>query len=93
MKMADRVSFIVGLVVRKVSRSIETVKRGARHKLVVLGTARAIIPAGSHRTVRISLNRKGKGLLETRHRLKVRLKIRELGHTFATRTVTFKRRT
>jgi len=73
--------------------AIETVKRGARHKLVVLGTARAIIPAGSHRTVRISLNRKGKGLLETRHRLKVRLKIRELGHTFATRTVTFKRRT
>jgi hypothetical protein len=65
------------------------------HKTVTLGTKNLTLNAGKHKTVKVFLNGKGKGLLSKRHRLKVRLKgtqslAKKKTKTVVNRTVTFK---
>jgi hypothetical protein len=64
------------------------------HKVVVLGTTSATIPAGQSKRLRISLNRKGRALLKARHRLTVTLTVAQItpGHSrqIATGKVRFK---
>ncbi|HTX08876.1 MAG TPA: hypothetical protein VME22_09710 [Solirubrobacteraceae bacterium] len=54
-----------------------------------LGTAQLKLRAGRSRTVRIRLTRAGQRLVLRRHRLKVRLVVRESGKQVSGRTVTF----
>jgi hypothetical protein len=65
-----------------------------RHKVLVVGTKAVTLDAGRTRTVRISLNRKGRQLLVARRTLKAKLHVSEaLGNgrteTISTQTVTF----
>jgi hypothetical protein len=66
------------------------------HKTVVVGRAKATVKPAHKRTVRIALNRKGRGLLATRHRLAARLTVSQRvagkSSTIATRKLTFKAR-
>jgi hypothetical protein len=48
------------------------------HKVVVLGTASATIPAGQSKTLRISLNKKGRALLKARHHLTATLTVAQI---------------
>jgi hypothetical protein len=61
-----------------------------RHQTVVVGRAKATIPDGDTKKVRIKLNRAGRQLLAKDHKLRVELVITEDGHTVRTLTVTFK---
>ncbi len=66
-------------------------KRGnATPKPIVLGRAKATIPAGTSKTVTISLNRTGRRLLAKRHTLKLRLVITVSGRATAGPTVVFR---
>ena len=66
-------------------------KRGkATPKPIVLGRAKATIPAGTSKTVTISLNRTGRRLLAKRHTLKLRLVITVSGRATTGPTVVFK---
>jgi hypothetical protein len=64
------------------------------HKLVVLGTASATIPAGKTTKLKVSLNRKGRALLKAHHHLTVTLTVAQTtsGHSrpITTGKVTFK---
>jgi hypothetical protein len=53
------------------------------HKVVVLGTTSATIPAGQSKRLRVSLNRKGRALLKARHHLTVTLTVAQItsGHS------------
>jgi hypothetical protein len=48
------------------------------HKVVVLGTTSATIPAGQSKTLRISLNKKGRALLKARHHLTATLTVAQI---------------
>jgi hypothetical protein len=74
-----------------------TVRRGARkaRKIVVVGTASALLSAGQTKLVRISLNRAGKRLLTSLHRFEATLLVTQVtptgdGATVSTQIVTFK---
>jgi hypothetical protein len=64
------------------------------HKVVVLGTASATIPAGHSKRVRVSLNKKGRALLKARHRLTATLTVAQItsgrSRPIATQKVQFK---
>ena len=62
----------------------------AVHKPPIVGKARTTIPAGGHKTVRITLNKAGRRLLAKRHTLTVKLMISEPGHTSLSRTIVLK---
>jgi hypothetical protein len=74
-----------------------TARRGTHRarKVVVVGAASALLSAGETKLVRISLNRTGKRLLASRHRLKATLRVTQATPagdvaTVSTQTVTFK---
>jgi hypothetical protein len=64
-------------------------KHKTTKRTVIVGTAAATIAAGSHQTITVSLNRAGKKLLGSRHRLKVQLAVVQSGKTLATKKVGF----
>jgi hypothetical protein len=63
-----------------------------KKKTVVLGTATVTLLSGQSRTVRISLNGRGRQLLATRHTLSANLAVVQEGKRIASRTITFKAR-
>jgi hypothetical protein len=73
----------------------KTKKPKLKHRLVVVGSASATVPAGKTPKLKVSLNRIGRGLLAARHRLTATLTIRQRGtgkktKVVARRKVTFK---
>jgi hypothetical protein len=69
-------------------------KAKVKHKTVVVGTAKATVPAGHTQKVRIGLNRTGRKLLAARHKLSAKLTITQRiagkNRTISTQKVTFK---
>jgi hypothetical protein len=59
-------------------------------KVIDVGRAKASIPAGHTKNVRVRLNQTGRRLLAKYHKLKVKVEIRQGGHTVRTLTITFK---
>jgi hypothetical protein len=62
----------------------------ASHPPLVLGRTAVRIPAGGHKSVRITLNRAGRRRLAKLGTLKTRLVVEQSGRTVHTATVTFK---
>jgi uncharacterized repeat protein (TIGR01451 family) len=59
-------------------------------KVIDVGRAKVSIPAGDTKKVRVKLNSTGRRLLAKYHKLKVKVEIRQGGHTVRTLTITFK---
>ncbi len=59
-------------------------------KVIDVGRAKVSIPAGHTKKVRVKLNSTGRRLLAKYHKLKVKVEIRQGGHTVRTLTITFK---
>ena len=59
-------------------------------KTVVIGTTTVTVTTGHTKTITISLNRAGKRLLASRHKLSAKLSLAESTNTITSRTVTFK---
>jgi hypothetical protein len=56
---------------------------------VTLGSKSVTLAPGTHTTVNVALNRTGKALLTTRHRLSAELTVSAVGRTLTDRRITF----
>lgn len=76
--------------VTAVAASASKKKPRHRKKTVTVGQETIKLAAGTHETVKVSLNRTGKQLLAKHPTLKVKLLVSESGKTLKTTTITFK---